>query len=71
MEEAQASEASATSAYGRYGQDRILPFRIRVVNLSIASIVYSSPVAFTVHEGQAADNASYTSSVPIVPRAKN
>ena len=71
VEEAQASEASATSAYGGYGQGRVLPFRVRVVNISIASIAYSSLAVFTVHEGQAVDNASFTSSVPIVPRAKN
>ena len=48
----------------------IIPRRhgFNVVNINIASIAYSSPVLFMVHEGQAVDGASFTSSVPIVPR---
>ena len=44
---------------------------IRAVNICIASIAYSSPVLFMVHEGQAVESASFTSSVPIVPRPQN
>ena len=47
------------------------PGPVRVVNICIASIAYSSPVLFMVHEGQAVDSASFTSSVPIVPRPQN
>ena len=43
--------------------------RLNIVNISIASIAYSSHVSFLVHEGQAVENASFTSTVPIVPRA--
>ena len=43
--------------------------RLNIVNISIASILYSSDVSFLVHEGQAVEGASFTSSVPIVPRA--
>ena len=45
------------------------PRRLNIVNISIASILYSSDVSFLVHEGQAVEGASFTSSVPIVPRA--
>ena len=47
------------------------PGPVRVVNICIASIAYSSPVLFMVHEGQAVDSASFTSTVPIVPRPQN
>ena len=50
------------------GQARI---RAEIVNICIASIAYSSPVLFMVHEGQAVDSASFTSTVPIVPRPQN
>ena len=41
------------------------------VNICIASIAYSSPVLFMVHEGQAVDGASFVSSVPISPLPQN
>jgi len=63
------AQASETSAFGGRGVGGIL--RLNIVNISIASIAYSSPVLFMVHEGQAVDGASFTSSVPIVPRPQN
>ena len=58
--------ASEAQAYGGQGGVR---HRFNIVNISIASIAYSNHVSFLVHEGQAVDSASFTSTVPIVPRA--
>ena len=51
--------------------EQAIRIRREIVNICIASIAYSSPVMFMVHEGQAVDSASFTSSVPIVPRPQN
>lgn len=74
VEEAQAPTSEAP-AYGGHGHIHSGPgpviIRRNIVNISIASIAYSSPVLFMVHEGQAVEGASFTSSVPIVPRSQN
>ena len=61
-------EASSEASIGGRIGGGIIPRRFNIVNINIASIAYSSPVLFMVHEGQAVEGASFTSSVPIVPR---
>ena len=66
--EVEAGIGGVEEAIGNQGPG---PVRRNIVNICIASIAYSSPVLFMVHEGQAVDSASFTSTVPIVPRPQN
>ena len=57
------------AAFGgpRHGSDGLI-IPLNTENISIASIAYSSPVLFMVHEGEAVVGASFTSNVSIVSR---